>query len=152
MQTAGPGGILGAFGQRRAKLYTADSGPSTTFADVAGIDEAKQDLAQVVDLLKTPEKYQRLGAQIPHRILLLRPGRFERRATVSPPDRAGREAILKIHTRNLRLAPDVNLGEIAGATAGFVGADLRNIANEAALLAAQKGEDLVTQTDFDEAF
>ena len=269
MQTAGPGGILGAFGQSRAKLYTADSGPRTTFADVAGIDEAKQDLAQVVDFLKTPEKYQRLGAQIPHGILLvgppgtgktllaravageasrpffslsasefveaivgvgaarvrdlfakakeaapsiifideldaigrsrassatfgandereqtlnqiltemdgftpnqnvvvlaatnrpevldpalLRPGRFDRRVTVSPPDRAGREAILKIHTRNLRLAPDVNLGEIAGATAGFVGADLRNIANEAALLAAQKGEDLVTQTDFDEA-
>jgi len=269
MQTAGPGGILGAFGQSRAKLYTPDSGPRTTFADVAGIDEAKQDLAQVVDFLKTPEKYQRLGAQIPHGILLvgppgtgktllaravageasrpffslsasefveaivgvgaarvrdlfakakeaapsiifideldaigrsrassatfgandereqtlnqiltemdgftpnqnvvvlaatnrpevldpalLRPGRFDRRVTVSPPDRAGREAILKIHTRNLRLAPDVNLGEIAGATAGFVGADLRNIANEAALLAAQKGEDLVTQTDFDEA-
>ena len=269
MQTAGPGGILGAFGQSRAKLYTADSGPRTTFADVAGIDEAKQDLAQVVDFLKTPEKYQRLGAQIPHGILLvgppgtgktllaravageasrpffslsasefveaivgvgaarvrdlfakakeaapsiifideldaigrsrassatfgandereqtlnqiltemdgftpnqnvvvlaatnrpevldpalLRPGRFDRRVTVSPPDRAGREAILKIHTRNLRLAPDVNLGEIAGATAGFVGADLRNIANEAALLAAQKGEDLVTQADFDEA-
>jgi len=269
MQTAGPGGILGAFGQSRAKLYTPDSGPKTTFADVAGIDEAKQDLAQVVDFLKTPEKYQRLGAQIPHGILLvgppgtgktllaravageasrpffslsasefveaivgvgasrvrdlfakakeaapsiifideldaigrsrassttfgandereqtlnqiltemdgftpnqnvvvlaatnrpevldpalLRPGRFDRRVTVSPPDRAGREAILKIHTRNLRLAPDVNLGEIAGATAGFVGADLRNIANEAALLAAQKGEDLVTQADFDEA-
>jgi len=269
MQTAGPGGILGAFGQSRAKLYPPDSGPKTTFADVAGIDEAKQDLAQVVDFLKTPEKYQRLGAQIPHGILLvgppgtgktllaravageasrpffslsasefveaivgvgasrvrdlfakakeaapsiifideldaigrsrassttfgandereqtlnqiltemdgftpnqnvvvlaatnrpevldpalLRPGRFDRRVTVSPPDRAGREAILKIHTRNLRLAPDVNLGEIAGATAGFVGADLRNIANEAALLAAQKGEDLVTQADFDEA-
>src|SRR5436305_1296219 len=133
MQTAGPGGILGAFGQSRAKLYTPDSGPKTTFADVAGIDEAKQDLAQVVDPA------------------LLRPGRFDRRVTVSPPDRAGREAILKIHTRNLRLAPDVNLGEIAGATAGFVGADLRNIANEAALLAAQKGEDLVTQADFDEA-
>jgi len=269
MQTAGPGGILGAFGQSRAKLYIPDSGSKTTFADVAGIDEAKQDLAQVVDFLKTPEKYQRLGAQIPHGILLvgppgtgktllaravagesnrpffslsasefveaivgvgasrvrdlfakakeaapsiifideldaigrsrassatfgandereqtlnqiltemdgftpnqnvvvlaatnrpevldpalLRPGRFARRVTVSPPDRTGREAILKIHTRNIRLAPAVNLGEIAGATAGFVGADLRNIANEAALLAAQKGEDLVTQADFDEA-
>src|SRR5256884_1778579 len=73
MQTAGPGGILGAFGQSRAKLYTPDSGPKTTFADVAGIDEAKQDLAQVVDFLKTPEKYQRLGAQIPHGILLVGP-------------------------------------------------------------------------------
>src|SRR5207245_4735869 len=82
---------------------------------------------------------------------LLRPGRFDRRVTVSPPDRAGREAILKIHTRNLRLAPDVNLDDIAGATAGFVGADLRNIANEAALIAAQKGEDQVTHADFHEA-
>src|SRR5205814_3153865 len=81
----------------------------------------------------------------------LRPARFEQRATITPPDRPASEAIHKIHTRNLRLAPDVNLGEIAGATAGFVGADLRNIANEAALLAAQKGEDLVTQADFDEA-
>src|SRR5438093_5540964 len=73
MATPGPGGILGAFGQSRAKLYTPDSGPKTTFADVAGIDEAKQDLAQVVDFLKTPEKYQRLGAQIPHGILLVGP-------------------------------------------------------------------------------
>src|SRR5437660_4234640 len=73
MSTAGPGGILGAFGQSRSKLYTPDSGPRTTFADVAGIDEAKQDLAEVVDFLKTPEKYQRLGAQIPHGILLVGP-------------------------------------------------------------------------------
>jgi cell division protease FtsH len=269
MSTAGPGGILGAFGQSRAKLYTADSGPRTTFADVAGIDEAKQDLAEVVDFLKTPEKYQRLGAQIPHGILLvgppgtgktllaravageserpffslsasefveaivgvgaarvrdlfakakaaapsiifideldaigrsrassatfgandereqtlnqiltemdgftqnqsvvvlaatnrpevldpalLRPGRFDRRVTVSPPDKAGREAILRIHTRNVKVAPGVDLGDIAGATAGFVGADLRNIVNEAALFAARKGEDLVTPADFDEA-
>src|SRR5205807_8287851 len=82
---------------------------------------------------------------------LLRPGRFDRRVTVSPPDRVGREAILKIHTRNLRLASDVNLDDIAGATTGFVGADLRNIANEAALIAAQKGEDQATHADFDEA-
>ncbi|HEV2014201.1 MAG TPA: ATP-dependent zinc metalloprotease FtsH [Candidatus Dormibacteraeota bacterium] len=269
MATAGPGGILGAFGQSKAKLYTADSGPRTTFADVAGIDEAKQDLAEVVDFLKTPEKYQRLGAQIPHGILLvgppgtgktllaravageserpffslsasefveaivgvgaarvrdlfakakaaapsiifideldaigrsrassatfgandereqtlnqiltemdgftqnqsvvvlaatnrpevldpalLRPGRFDRRVTVSPPDKVGREAILRIHTRNVKLAPGIDLGDIAGATAGFVGADLRNIVNEAALVAARKGEDLVTRADFDEA-
>ncbi|HEY4844372.1 MAG TPA: ATP-dependent zinc metalloprotease FtsH [Candidatus Dormibacteraeota bacterium] len=269
MSTAGPGGILGAFGQSRAKLYTADSGPRTTFADVAGIDEAKQDLAEVVDFLKTPEKYQKLGAQIPHGVLLvgppgtgktllaravagesnrpffslsasefveaivgvgaarvrdlfakakaaapsiifideldaigrsrassatfgandereqtlnqiltemdgftpnqnvvvlaatnrpevldpalLRPGRFDRRVTVSPPDRAGREAILKIHTRNVRVAPEVDLADVAGATAGLVGADLRNIVNEAALIAARKGHDAVTRDDFDEA-
>lgn len=266
---AGAGGILGAFGRSQAKLYTPDSGPRTTFADVAGIDEAKQDLAEVVDFLKTPEKYQRLGAQIPHGILLvgppgtgktllaravagesnrpffslsasefveaivgvgaarvrdlfaqakaaapsiifideldaigrsrassatfgandereqtlnqiltemdgftpnqnvvvlaatnrpevldpalLRPGRFDRRVTVSPPDRAGREAILKIHTRNVKLAPDVDLDDIAGATAGFVGADLRNVVNEAALVAARKNHETVAREDFDEA-
>jgi len=260
MATAGPG---------KATLYKPDEGPRTTFADVAGIEEAKQDLAEVVDFLKTPEKYQRLGAQIPHGILLvgapgtgktllaravagesnrpffslsasefveaivgvgaarvrdlfakakaaapsiifideldaigrsrassatfgandereqtlnqiltemdgfdssthvivlgatnrpdvldkalLRPGRFDRRVTVSAPDKAGREAILRIHTRHVKLAPGVDLGDIAGATAGFVGADLRNIVNEAALVAARKGEDSVTRADFDEA-
>src|SRR2546430_1485148 len=269
MAGAGPGGFLGAFGQSKATLYTPDSGTRITFADVAGIEEAKQDLAEVVDFLKMPEKYQRLGAQIPHGILLvgapgtgktllaravagesnrpffslsasefveaivgvgasrvrdlfakakaaapsiifideldaigrarassatfgandereqtlnqiltemdgftpnqnvvvlaatnrpevldpalLRPGRFDRRVTVSAPDRVGREAILKIHTRNVSLAPDVDLGDIAGATAGFVGADLRNIVNEAALVAARKGRTAVTREDFDEA-
>src|SRR5207245_3629561 len=69
----GPGGILGAFGQSRATLYTADSANKITFNDVAGIDEAKQDLAEVVDSLKTPVKYQKLGAQIPHGVLLVGP-------------------------------------------------------------------------------
>src|SRR6202011_352279 len=265
----GPGGILGAFGQSRATLYTPDSGTKITFNDVAGIDEAKQDLAEVVDFLKTPEKYQKLGAQIPHGVLLvgppgtgktllaravageasrpffslsasefveaivgvgasrvrdlfakakaaapsiifideldaigrsrassatfgandereqtlnqiltemdgftpnqnvvvlaatnrpevldpalLRPGRFDRRVTVSPPDKTGREAILRIHTRNVKVAPGVDLGDIAGATAGFVGADLRNIVNEGALIAARKNEEVVTRADFDDA-
>jgi cell division protease FtsH len=266
---AGPGGILGAFGRSQAKLYSADSGPRTTFNDVAGIDEAKADLAEVVDFLKEPEKYQRLGAQIPHGILLvgppgtgktllaravagesnrpffslsasefveaivgvgasrvrdlfaqakaaapsiifideldaigrsrassatfgandereqtlnqiltemdgftpnqnvvvlaatnrpevldpalLRPGRFDRRVTVSPPDRAGRAAILRIHTRGVSVAPDVDLDDIAGATPGLVGADLRNIVNEAALIAARKNHTAVQRDDFDEA-
>ena len=82
---------------------------------------------------------------------LLRPGRFDRRVTVNAPDKTGREAILKIHTRNVSLAPDVDLADIAGATAGFVGADLRNIVNEAALVAARKGRTAVTREDFDEA-
>src|ERR1700716_3861767 len=269
MAAGGAGGLLGAFGQSRATLYTADSANRITFNDVAGIEEAKQDLAEVVDFLKTPEKYQKLGAQIPHGVLLvgppgtgktllaravagesnrpffslsasefveaivgvgasrvrdlfakdkaaapsiifideldaigrarassatfgandereqtlnqiltemdgftpnqnvfalaatnrpevldpalLRPGRFDRRVTVNAPDKTGREAILKIHTRNVSLAPDVDLGEIAGATAGFVGADLRNIVNEAALVAARKGKTAVTREDFDEA-
>ncbi|MDQ6882630.1 MAG: ATP-dependent zinc metalloprotease FtsH [Candidatus Dormibacteraeota bacterium] len=263
------GGILGAFGKSKAKLYTSDAQARITFADVAGIDEAKADLAEVVDFLKTPAKYERLGATIPRGVLLigppgtgktllaravageadrpffslsasefveaivgvgasrvrdlftqaktaapsiifideldaigrsrsagsnlggndereqtlnqiltemdgftptqqvvvlaatnraeildaalLRPGRFDRRVTVSPPDRAGREAILRIHARRVPLAPDVNLGEIAGATSGFVGAELRNVVNEAALIAARKGRQAVAQEDFTEA-
>src|SRR6202140_1124499 len=265
---AGAGGILGTFGQSRARLYDAEK-PSVTFADVAGIDEVKADLQEVVDFLREPQKYQRLGGTMPKGVLLigapgtgktllaravageakvpffsisasefieaivgvgaarvrdlfakaraaapaiifideldaigrsrassatfgandereqtlnqiltemdgftqnqngvvlaatnrpevldaalLRPGRFDRRVTVSPPDKAGREAILKIHTRNVKVAPGVDLGDIAGATAGFVGADLRNIVNEGALIAARKGEEMVTRADFDEA-
>jgi cell division protease FtsH len=265
----GAGGILGSFGRSQAKLYTADTAGRTTFNDVAGIDEAKQDLAEVVDFLRTPEKYQRLGATIPHGVLLvgppgtgktllaravagesnrpffslsasefveaivgvgasrvrdlfaqakaaspsiifideldaigrsraagagfggndereqtlnqiltemdgftqnqnvvvlaatnrpevldpalLRPGRFDRRVAVAPPDRAGREAILRLHSRAVKLAPDVDLADIAGATAGFVGADLRNVVNEAALIAARKGQESVTRRDFTDA-
>jgi len=265
----GAGGILGNFGRSKAKLYSADSAARVTFADVAGIDEAKDDLAEVVDFLKTPEKYQSLGATIPHGVLLvgppgtgktllaratagesnrpffslsasefvevlvgvgaarvrdlfaqakaaapsiifideldaigrsrssglsfagndereqtlnqiltemdgftpnqnvvvmaatnraevldaalLRPGRFDRRVTVSPPDRAGRETILRIHTRKVRLSASVDLADIAGATAGFVGADLRNAVNEAALIAARKGHPAVTREDFTDA-
>jgi cell division protease FtsH len=82
---------------------------------------------------------------------LLRPGRFDRRVAVSPPDRNGRAAILRIHTHNVSLGPDVNLDEIAAATPGLVGADLRNIVNEAALIAARKGHTAVMGQDFDEA-
>ena len=266
---AGAGGILGSFGRSRAKLYTPDSGGKVTFADVAGIEEAKADLAEVVDFLKTPDKYRKLGATIPHGVLLvgppgtgktllaravagetnrpffslaasefveaivgvgaarvrdlfaqakaaapsiifideldaigrarsgnlslgsndereqtlnqiltemdgftpnesvvvlaatnraevldpalLRPGRFDRRVAVSPPDRAGRAAILRIHTRKVPLAPDVDLDDLAGATSGFVGADLRNVVNEAALIAARKEHEQVTRDDFQDA-
>jgi cell division protease FtsH len=82
---------------------------------------------------------------------LLRPGRFDRRVTLQPPDRRGRAAILKIHTARVPLAPDVDLDEIAGATPGLVGADLRNLANEAALGAARKGQTTVSSADFYEA-
>ena len=269
MAGGGAGGILGAFGRSQAKLYSPDTQGKITFNDVAGIDEAKADLAEVVDFLKEPEKYQRLGAQIPHGVLLvgppgtgktllaravagesnrpffsmsasefveaivgvgaarvrdlfvqakaaapsiifideldaigrarsssssfgandereqtlnqiltemdgfspnqnvvvlaatnraeildpalLRPGRFDRRVAVAPPDRAGREAILKIHTRGVALGPDVDLDDIAGGTPGLVGADLRNIVNEAALIAARKNHKAVMREDFDEA-
>ena len=262
--------LLGSFGRSRARRYEP-SGDKVTFADVAGIDEAKAELSEVVDFLRRPEKYQRLGGRIPHGVLLsgppgtgktllaravageaevpffslaasefveaivgvgasrvrdlftqakesapaivfideldaigrsrtsgvagfsggndereqtlnqiltemdgfdssisvivigatnrpdvldqalLRPGRFDRRVAVQPPDRAGREAILKVHTRSLPLAPDVDLGRIAATTPGMVGADLANLANEAALLAARRNHERVDESDFTDA-
>ncbi|GAC1470365.1 MAG: ATP-dependent zinc metalloprotease FtsH [Chloroflexota bacterium] len=262
-------GVFG-FGQSRAKLYTEER-PSTTFGDVAGVDAAKSELNEIVDFLRDPAKYHRLGARIPKGVLLvgppgtgktllaravagearvpffsisatefvemfvgvgasrvrdlfdtakksapcivfvdeidaiggsrggrgpmgggtndereqtlnqllvsmdgfepteavivlaatnrpdvldqalLRPGRFDRQVVVDPPDRRGREAILKIHTRQIPMAPDVNLTAIAQITPGMSGADLANVANEAALTAARKGEDTVNQADFDQA-
>ena len=262
--------VLGSFGRSRARRYEP-SGDRITFADVAGIDEAKAELTEVVDFLRHPEKYQKLGGRIPHGVLLsgppgtgktllaravageadvpffslaasefveaivgvgasrvrdlftqakeaapsivfideldaigrsrtsgvagfsggndereqtlnqiltemdgfdsstsvivigatnrpdvldqalLRPGRFDRRIAVQPPDRVGREAILKVHTRSVPLAPDVDLGGIAATTPGMVGADLANLVNEAVLLAARREHDAVTESDFTDA-
>src|SRR5437016_7026364 len=255
-----------SFGKTRAKVVPGDR-PSTTFADVAGVDEAKYDLVEVVEFLKTPQKFQRLGGKIPRGVLrvgrpgtgktllaravagqagvpffsmsgsefvevlvgvgasrvrdlfdqakkaspsiifideidavgrqrgssinsndereqtlnqllvemdgfdtrqavvvvaatnrpdgldkaLLRPGRFDRRVTVERPDWNGRLAILKIHSRDVPLARDVDLITIARGTPGMVGADLANLVNEAALLAARRNLDAVTQNCFDEA-
>ena len=255
-----------SFGKSRAKLVMEDK-PTTTFADVAGVDEAKNDLVEVVEFLKTPGKFQRLGGRIPRGVLLvgppgtgktliaravageasvpffsmsgsefvevlvgvgasrvrdlfdqakkaapsiifideidavgrqrgssinsndereqtlnqllvemdgfdtrqavvvigatnrpdgldkalLRPGRFDRRVSVERPDWNGRLAILKIHSRDVPLAKDVDLITIARATPGMVGADLANLVNEAALLAARRNLDAVTQNCFDEA-
>jgi cell division protease FtsH len=82
---------------------------------------------------------------------LLRPGRFDRRVAVQPPDRNGREAILRVHTRSVPLADDVDLRGIASSTPGMVGADLANLVNEAALLAARRGHDKVAEADFTDA-
>jgi cell division protease FtsH len=82
---------------------------------------------------------------------LLRPGRFDRRVTVSPPDRTGREAILKVHTRGVPLGPDIDLSRIAATTPGMVGADLANLVNEAALLAARRNHQKVNEADFTDA-
>jgi len=255
-----------SFGKSRAKLILEDR-PSTTFADVAGVDESKYELQEVVEFLKTPQKFQRLGGKIPRGVLLvgppgtgktllaravageagvpffsmsgsefvevlvgvgasrvrdlfdqakkaapsiifideidavgrqrgasintndereqtlnqllvemdgfdtrqavvviaatnrpdgldlalLRPGRFDRRVTVDRPDWNGRLAILKIHSRNVPLAPDVDLVAISRSTPGMVGADLANLVNEAALLAARRNQDRVTQKCFEEA-
>jgi cell division protease FtsH len=255
-----------SFGKSRAKLVLEDR-PSTTFADVAGVDEAKNDLVEIVEFLKTPHKFQRLGGRIPRGVLLvgppgtgktllaravageagvpffsmsgsefvevlvgvgasrvrdlfdqakkaspsiifidevdavgrqrgssinsndereqtlnqllvemdgfdarqavvviaatnrpdgldkalLRPGRFDRRVTVDRPDWNGRLAILKIHSRSVPLAKDVDLISIARSTPGMVGADLANLVNEAALLAARRNLDQVTQNCFEDA-
>lgn len=82
---------------------------------------------------------------------LLRPGRFDRRVTVNLPDAAGREQILRVHARKIKLSPEVNLAPIARATTGFSGAELANIVNEAALIAAHKNQSVVTQDDLEEA-
>ncbi|HTR32594.1 MAG TPA: ATP-dependent zinc metalloprotease FtsH [Gaiellaceae bacterium] len=262
--------ILGSFGRSRARLYQP-TGDRVTFADVAGIEEAKDELSEVVDFLRDPERYRRLGARIPHGVLLsgppgtgktllaravageanvpffsqaasefveaivgvgasrvrdlfanakaaapsivfideldaigrsrtsgaagfsggndereqtlnqiltemdgfdastgviviaatnrpdvldqalLRPGRFDRRVAVQPPDRNGREAILQVHTRSVPLAGDVDLRAIAASSVGMVGADLANLVNEAALLAARRRHDQVYQADFTDA-
>jgi cell division protease FtsH len=263
--TQGQQGIF-SFGKSRAKLILEDR-PSTTFADVAGVDESKYELQEVVEFLKTPQKFQRLGGKIPRGVLLvgppgtgktllaravageagvpffsmsgsefvevlvgvgasrvrdlfdqakktspsiifideidavgrqrgssintndereqtlnqllvemdgfdnrqavvviaatnrpdgldqalLRPGRFDRRVTVDRPDWNGRLAILKIHSRDVPLASDIDLTRVARSTTGMVGADLANLVNEAALLAAKRNQDSVTQPNFEEA-
>ncbi len=258
---------ISRFKRSKPRQFTGDM-PQVTFKDVAGADEAKGELQEVVDFLRSPEKYHRLGARIPRGVLLvgppgtgktllaraiageagvpffsisasefvemfvgvgasrvrdlfeqaqaaapgiifideldavgrrrgaglgaindereqtlnqllvemdgfdehnqlvvlaatnrpdvldpalLRPGRFDRQVTVGLPDRQGREDILRIHTRQLQLAPDVNLGAIARTTTGFTGADLANLCNEAALIAAREKHELVKMADFEEA-
>jgi cell division protease FtsH len=262
----GQQGLFG-FGGSKARLYDAEK-PSVTFADVAGEDEAKTELAEVVDFLRNRERYLKLGARLPRGLLLigppgtgktllaravageanvpffsisasefvemfvgvgasrvrdlfekakktspsivfvdeidavgrqrgtgmgggndereqtlnqllsemdgfdaetnvvviaatnrpdvldsalLRPGRFDRQVTVGYPDRTGREAILRIHTKGIPLSPDVDLATLARATAGFSGADLANLANEAALMAARQGRTTVGMDHFEES-
>jgi cell division protease FtsH len=265
---ASAGGLGGLGGLGRSRARRADPARiHVTFDDVAGIDEAKAELAEIVDFLKTPDRYARLGGRIPHGVLLfgppgtgktllaravageahaaffsiaasefieaivgvgaarvrdlfakakeaapaivfideldavgrsrqgsagitgandereqtldqiltemdgfesteavvvlgatnrpeildpalLRPGRFDRRVAVQPPDRPGRAQILRVHTRSMPLADDVDLDVLAATTPGMVGADLANLANEAALLAARRGHDQVAMADF----
>lgn len=263
----GMGGIFG-IGRSRAKRYDSNSPDRVTFTDVAGIDEAKNELVEIVDFLKEPQKYTRLGGSAPKGVLLigapgtgktllaravageagvpffsmsasefvemivgvgaarvrdlfkqarenapaiifideidaigrargqvaiggaseqeqtlqqiltemdgfsgregiivlaatnqpdvldralLRPGRFDRRVVVNLPDKVGRQAILDVHVRKVPLAEDVRLDELAQTTPGFSGADLKNLVNEAALLAARRNETAVHQADFMDA-
>src|SRR4029453_8433544 len=126
-------------------------------AQLGGHDEREQTLNQILtemDGFDSREGVIVLAATNRADVLdqaLLRPGRFDRRVVVQPPDRAGREAILKVHTRHVPLEKDVDLGRIAATTPGMVGADLANLVNEAALLAARRGHDQVEETDFTDA-
>jgi len=123
----------------------------------AGHDEREQTLNQILTEMDGFDSRQGvivLAATNRADVLdlaLLRPGRFDRRVVVQRPDRAGRTAILKVHTKNVPLGPDVSLERIAAETPGLVGAELRNLVNEAALLAARKGADAVRSEDFGEA-
>jgi cell division protease FtsH len=265
----GLGGMGMGMGKSGARRYDPASGTRTTFADVAGIEDVENEVREIVDFLRHPDRYRALGAQIPHGVLLsgapgtgktllaravageaevpffsisasefvemivgvgasrvrdlfdqakqvapsiifideldaigrtraggasvsghdeqeqtlnqiltemdgftgnegvvvlaatnrpeildqalLRPGRFDRRVTVSAPDLRGRAQILAVHTRGVPLAPGADLDALAASTPGMVGADLKNLVNEAALLAARRGEDQVTTADFSDS-
>ena len=263
----GSGGVL-SFGRSRAALYTKENRTNITFDDVAGMDEAKAEVREIIEFLKNPQKFARLGGSIPRGVLLvgspgtgktllakaiageaevpffsisgsdfvemfvgvgasrvrdlfkqareaspcivfldeidavgrkrgagmggghdereqtlnailvemdgfdsdkgiilvgatnrpdvldaalLRPGRFDRQVVIDPPDVKGREAILKVHARKVRMAANVDLVRIAKATPGFSGAELAAVINEAAILAAMKNEDAVGMSDLEEA-
>jgi len=124
---------------------------------IGGHDEREQTLNQILtemDGFTGTEGVIVLAATNRPEILdaaLLRPGRFDRRITVNPPDQEGRRKILEVHTRSVPLADDVDLDAIASATPGMVGADLRNLVNEAALMAARRNQDRVRQQDFFDA-
>jgi cell division protease FtsH len=264
----GVGAPFMSFGKAKTKLYAESDSEKITFADVAGCDEAKEELKEIIDFLSYPERFQKLGGKIPKGVLLigppgtgktllakavagetgvpffsisgsdfvemfvgmgaarvrdmfeqakekapcivfideidsvgrqrgtglggghdereqtlnqllaemdgfssqkgviimaatnrpdvldialLRPGRFDRQITVDRPDLLGREAILRVHSKNVKLAPDVDLVTVAKRTPGFSGADLANVVNEAALLAARRNKDYVGNGELEEA-
>jgi cell division protease FtsH len=126
-------------------------------ATLGGHDEREQTLNQILtemDGFDSSSGVIVLGATNRPDVLdpaLLRPGRFDRRVAVQPPDGQGREMILRVHTRSVPLADDVNLAQIAQSTPGMVGADLANLVNEAALLAARRGHQRVQRSDFTDA-
>jgi cell division protease FtsH len=267
--TGGPGGQLFNIGKSRAALFDADNKVKITFADVAGLEEAKEEIKEIVDFLKSPEKFTKLGGKIPKGALLvgspgtgktllakavageanvpffslsgsdfvemfvgvgaarvrdlfkqakekapciifideidaigrsrgkgpmpganderentlnsllvemdgfatdsgviilaatnrpdildsalLRPGRFDRQISIDKPDIVGREAIFKVHLKPLKLNADVDSKKLAAQTPGFAGAEIANVCNEAALIAARRDKESVDQQDFNDA-
>jgi len=266
-QAQGSNNAAMSFGKSKARMFTGEN-PSVTFADVAGVEEAKEELQEVVEFLREPQKFRALGARIPKGVLLvgppgtgktlmakavsgeagvpffsisgsefvemfvgvgasrvrdlfeqakrhspcivfvdeidavgrqrgaglggshdereqtlnqllvemdgfdtdtsiiimaatnrpdildpalLRPGRFDRRVVLDKPDAKGREAILRVHARGKPISPDVDFPLIGRTTAGFAGADLENLVNEAAILAARREKKVITQTEFMES-
>lgn len=266
-QAQGSNSAAMSFGKSKARMFTGDQ-PTVTFADVAGVEEAKEELMEVVEFLKEPQKFTALGARIPKGVLLvgppgtgktliakavsgeagvpffsisgsefvemfvgvgasrvrdlfeqakkqspciifvdeidavgrqrgaglggshdereqtlnqllvemdgfdtdtniiimaatnrpdildpalLRPGRFDRRVVLDRPDVKGREAILRVHVKGKPLDKDINLNVLAKQTPGFVGADLENLVNEAAILAARRNKKVIGQPEFQEA-
>jgi cell division protease FtsH len=129
----GAGGMIGAHDEREQTL-------NQLLAEMDGFDAHKGVI--IIAATNRPDVLD---------TALLRPGRFDRQIVVDAPDLKGRLAILKIHTRNLRLAPDVNLEIVAQRTSGFVGADLSNICNEAALLAARRNKEMIETSDLEDA-
>ncbi len=269
MTGGGPGGQIFNIGKSRAALFDAENQVKITFADVAGLEEAKEEIKEIVDFLKSPEKFTRLGGKIPKGALLvgspgtgktllakavageanvpffslsgsdfvemfvgvgaarvrdlfkqakekapciifideidaigrsrgkgpmpganderentlnsllvemdgfatdsgviilaatnrpdildsalLRPGRFDRQISIDKPDIVGRDAIFKVHLKPLKLAADVDSKKLAAQTPGFAGAEIANVCNEAALIAARQNKDAVDQKDFNDA-
>src|SRR5256885_8949198 len=162
---------VGAARIRDMFAQAQDKAPSIIFIDeldaigkargvspvMGGHDEREQTLNQLLaemDGFDTQKGVILLAATTRPEILdpaLLRPGRFDRQVAIDRPDLNGREKILRVHTRAVTLAPGLDLATIAARTAGFVGADLANLVNEAALRAARQDKDAIDMTDFDEA-
>src|SRR5438874_2108752 len=159
-QMQGGGAKALSFGKARARLISEKQN-KVTFQDVAGLggghDEREQTLNQLLvemDGFETNEGVILIAATNRPDVLdpaLLRPGRFDRQVVVPRPDVKGREEILRVHTRRIPLAPNVDLKVLARGTPGFSGADLANLVNEAALLAARQNKKLVEMVDFENA-
>src|SRR2546423_295523 len=142
---------VGMMPRVRPTRVDSRSKSSVTWEDVAGVEEVRGELMEVVDFLRDPERFERLGAKVPKAQPPRRPGRSARQILVPPPDLKGRVAIFHVHTRGKPLAPGVDLGQIARQTSGLTGAELANICNEAAIFAGRRGDTYLCQADFDAA-